>query len=807
MRNLFLLHLILLSSIAFSQVSKVTGKVYNSTNNEALPFVKISVIGQQFGAVSDADGNYLIEGLPAGVYSFKASSSGYQDLIINDITVTISRVVDLDFGMEPFVKEQKEIVVKASPFVPRSESPVSLRTLNATEIERQPGAGRDVSKVLQALPGVASRATFRNDIVIRGGAPGENKFYLDGIEVPNINHFATQGSSGGPVGLLNVNFIREVDFYSGAFPSNRANGLSSVISFKQKDGNSDGLITNFALGSSDAALTFDGPLGKKADFIFSARRSYLQFLFAALQLPFLPTYNDFQYKLNLKLNQKNRITFIGLGALDDFKLNTKVNDKVTDSTTKEFNDYILNNIPTQDQWNYTLGINWLHYSKRSYQNIVVSRNMLKNIATRYAGNIETAENRILDYSSFEAENKFRFEHTVNWKGWKFNTGFGYEYARYNNSTFNRISIQGVPVTIDYTSNLFLSKGSMFAQLSNGSADERLNFSFGLRTDFNNYSSSMSDPREQLSPMFSLTYKINNRLTLNGNMARFHQLPAYTILGFRDNAGELVNKNNKLKYISADHFVVGAAYLTELNSRFSVETFFKKYHNYPFSIKDSISLANLGSDFGVVGNESVTSSSEGRSYGVEFLYQQKLWKGFYGIVAYTYVRSEFIDRYGVYIPSSWDSRNIVSLTGGKRFKNGWELGMRWLFNGGSPYTPYDVETSSLKPVWDVTGQGLFDYSRLNTLREGANHQLNVRVDKKIFLDKFSMNFYLDIQNLYGHKTPVAPYLLVVKDANGNPLTDPNDPSRYLTKTVENTSGIVQPTIGIIIEFTAKKKSVK
>jgi hypothetical protein len=493
--------------------------------------------------------------------------------------------------------------------------------------------------------------------------------------------------------------------------------------------------------------------------------------------------------------------------LDDFKLNTKVNDKVTDSTTKEFNDYILNNIPTQDQWNYTLGVNWLHYSKKSYQNIVVSRNMLKNIATRYAENIEAPENKILDYSSFEAENKFRFEHTVNWKGWKFNTGVGYEYARYNNSTFNRISIQGVPVTIDYTSNLFLSKGSLFAQLSNGSADERLNFSIGLRSDFNNYSSSMSDPREQLSPMFSLTYKLNNRLTLNGNMARFHQLPAYTILGFRDNAGELVNKKNNLKYISADHFVVGAAYLTELNSRFSVETFYKKYHNYPFSIKDSISLANLGSDFGVVGNESVTSTSEGRAYGVEFLYQQKLWKGFYGIVAYTYVRSEFLDKNGVYVPSSWDSRNIISLTGGKRFKKGWELGMRWLFNGGSPFTPYDVETSSLKPVWDVTGQGLFDYNQLNTLREGANHQLNVRVDKKIFLDKFSMNFYLDIQNLYGRKTPVAPYLLVVKDAGGNPVTDPNDPSRYLTKTVENTAGIVQPSLGIIIEFTAKKKSVK
>ena len=121
------------------------------------------------------------------------------------------------------------MTIRANRFQRNVESPLSLKSLNATEIERLPGANRDVSKVIAALPGVASRATFRNDIIIRGGSPGENKFYLDGIEVPNINHFATQGSSGGPVGLLNVNFIREVDFYSGAFPANRANGLSSVI--------------------------------------------------------------------------------------------------------------------------------------------------------------------------------------------------------------------------------------------------------------------------------------------------------------------------------------------------------------------------------------------------------------------------------------------------------------------------------------------------------------------------------------------------------------------------------------------------
>ena len=804
MKTYFSLLLLFISQVSFSQTGKVSGRVYNALNNEAIPFSKVQIINQPKGAVTFDDGTFEINGIEPGVYSFKASATGFVELVVNEITVTNARAINLNFPLELVVQEQEEVTVVANVFQKKSESPVSLRTLNATEIERLPGANRDVSKVLQALPGVASRATFRNDIIIRGGAPSENRFYLDGIEVPNINHFATQGSSGGPVGLLNVNFIREVDFYSGAFPANRANGLSSVIAFKQKDGNTEGLITNFALGSSDVALTLDGPIGKKADFIFSARRSYLQLLFAALQLPFLPTYNDSQFKLNLKLNDKNKLTIIGLGALDDFVLNTKVNDKITDPETLESNEYILGNIPTQDQWNYTFGVNWLHYSKNSYQTVVASRNMLNNRATRYAGNIESEANRLLDYSSFEAENKLRFEHLFIKKGWKLNSGFGYEYARYSNDTYNKIILQGAPIIIDYSSDLFLSKAALFTQLSKGFIKDRLNLSLGLRTDVNNYAASMMNPLDQFSPMFSASYKLNEQISLNANIARFHQLPAYTILGYRNTAGELLNKNNDLKYIRADHFVAGMEYLTKLSSRFTVEGFYKNYSRYPYSIKDSISLANLGSDFGVVGNEAVSSTSTGRAYGLEFLYQQKLFKGFYGVVAYTFVRSEFLDKNAIYVPSSWDSKHIVSLTGGKRFKKGWEVGARWLFSGGSPYTPYDISTSSIKQVWDVTGQGILNYNQLNTQRESNYHQLNVRVDKKLYLKKFNLNFYLDIQNVYAYKTKVAPLLLLVKDANGQPLTDPNDPTRYQTKLIENTSGIVQPTIGFIVEFITKKK---
>ena len=800
-----LLFLIIISpSILMAQGAKVIGRVFNSLNNSPVEFATIKVVNEQKGTVSSEDGTFEIDNLSPGIYSFKATVSGFKAFFVSEVSVTKTRVEFLDFAMEELVLEQQEVVVTASQFIQRKESPVSLKTLNATEIERLPGANRDVSKVIAALPGVASRATFRNDIIIRGGSPGENKFYLDGIEVPNINHFATQGSSGGPVGLLNVNFIREVDFYSGAFPSNRANGLSSVLAFKQKEGNSDGLIANFALGSSDAALTLDGPLGEKANFIFSARRSYLQFLFAALQLPILPTYNDFQYKVNLRVNKKNKVSFIGLGAIDDFNLNSSVNDGVTDPDTRQYNNFILGNLPLQKQWNYALGMNWLHYSKHSYQNFVVSRNLLNNQSIRYKDNIESDENLLLDYSSFEAENKFRFEHTYNKGGWRINAGLGYEFARYFNSTYNNVTVQGFPVVIDYESNLTLNKFSLFSQVSKAYFKEKLSTSFGLRTDFSSYSSSLANPFDQLSPSFSMRYMLSKSFSVSGNLARYHQLPSYTILGYRNQLGDLANKENEIKYIRADHAVLGAEYLTDWKSRFTVEGFYKDYSRYPFSINDSISLANIGSDFGVVGNEEVTSSSRGRSYGFEFLYQQKLLKGFYAILSYTLVNSEFKDKNDSYVPTAWDSKHIVSLTGGKRFKNGWEIGFRWFYSGGSPYTPYDIATSSLKDNWDINGLGIRDYSLLNTRREGNFHQLNIRFDKKWFFDKFSLNFYLDLQNAYAFKAKLAPVLLVDTDADGNPIEDSQDPTRYQTKLIDNASGIIQPTLGIVIEFKLSKK---
>ena len=310
---------------------------------------------------------------------------------------------------------------------------------------------------------------------------------------------------------------------------------------------------------------------------------------------------------------------------------------------------------------------------------------------------------------------------------------------------------------------------------------------------------MNNLLKQISPRISFSYNLTSAITLNANTGLYYQLPAYTVLGYRDNTGNLVNKDNGVEYIRAYHIVAGTEFISRKNLKVSVEGFMKFFSQYPFLLRDSISLANQGSDFGVIGNEAVVSTSVGRSYGIEFLLQQKLFKGFYGLMTYTFVRSEFRDKHNDWVPSSWDNIHIFNITAGKTFKKNWEVGMKWRFSLGSPYTPYNVPLSSDIAAWNVTQHGLSDYNLLNTKRLPPFHELDVRIDKKYFLKKFNLNFYIDVQNVYNSKAVGIPILDVVRDSNGNPLTDPSDPTKYLTHLLDNKSGNVLPTIGVVVEF--------
>lgn len=792
MKKIILLSIVVLAfcTSLLAQQASLKGRVIDAQSNEPLPFVNVVVVGTTIGGVTDDNGNFQINGLKPGFVRVQASFIGYHTALSSEVEVSNAKVASLEIRMEKRDTQLDEVKVTASPYRKTEESPVSLKTIGIAEIEKSPGANRDISKVIQSFAGVLSSPSFRNDIIIRGGGPSESRFYLDGVEVPNINHFATQGASGGAVGILNADLIREVNYYSGAFPSNRGNALSGVFEFGQVDGNSDKLRVKGSLGASEVSATFDGPLSDKTTFIVSARRSYLKFLFTALKLPFLPTFNDMQFKVKTRLNAKNELTFIGLGSVDVNELNLDI--KNPDDQQR----YILSQLPENNQWSYTVGAVYKHFRPNSYQTLVVSRNHLNNTITKYLENNQSSEsNKILDYVSEEQENKIRFENNMRMDGFKANIGANVDFAKYTNATMQRRFYNGNVLNVNYDTDLNLVKYGIFGQVSHEFLAERLTLSAGFRMDGNNYSSEMNNLLKQFSPRVSASYQLDPKWSLNLNSGRYYQLPPYTAMGYQQNS-VLVNKHN-LKYISVDHFIGGVEFKPATAMQFSLEGFLKNYRNYPFSVNDQISLANKGADYGVIGDEAVTSTSKGRAYGAEF--QARVSSAKYSMnLSYTLVRSEFQDGGGRYLVSAWDSKHILSMTGTAALKRNWQVGGRFRFVGGLPYTPWDLDRSSLVTAWNLQGGPYLDNSKLNANRFGVFHQLDIRVDKSYYLKKTTLKFYIDIQNFYNYQSQSQDLVLREQDASGNFVTTDNG-ARYVLRTVKNTSGTVLPTIGVQVEF--------
>ena len=776
---------------SYGQNGKIRGKVIDKNTNEPIAFANVILEGTQIGSVSDLDGVFKFTGLKPGFVRLQVSFVGYNKVLSDEIQLTNAKEVYLEIFLEPSGKELETVTITVSPFIKSKEAPISMQKIGLSDIENNPGSNRDISKVIQSFPGVGSLGNNRNDILIRGGGPAENSYYLDDIEIPTINHFATQGASGGAVGIINADFLQSVDFYSGSFPAKYNNALSSAFDFKFTEGNKEKQRFRATVGASELALTADGPLGKKSSYIFSVRRSYLQFLFKAIGLPFLPTYNDYQLKFKINFNTKNELRIISLGSLDNMILNTDIKNPTEAQT------YILSFLPVYQQWSYTIGGVYKHFSKNSIQTLVLSRNMLNNANFKYPENDESKE-KTFDYISREIENKIRFEHSLTKAGYKLSFTANSEFAKYTNETKQRIVFGNQVIKLNYSSKLDMIKYGASAQLSKDYLKEKLSLSLGVRMDGNNYSSSMSNPLQQLSPRFSARYKLAPKWSLLFNTGIYYRLPAYTSLGYRDSNDVLVNKNNGIKYIGVKHLVGGVQYDVSENILFTVEGFYKQYSNYPFSVKDSVCLANLGADYGVIGAEEIKSISEGRAYGMEFMNRYRINNKLNFIFSYTYFFSEYKDKNNKYVASSWDSRHLLTITGSYTFKKNWMIGAKWRYVGALPVTPYDLETSSIKNYWDTQGRAFADYNQLNSERLKPSHQLDIRVDKKFFFKKWSLMLYMDIQNAYNFQSESQDYVVRETDANGNYILTDNG-TKYKLKSIESISGTVVPSIGIMLEF--------
>lgn len=791
-KSIILFFLLFQSITAFSQKGIIKGRAYNAKNNAPLEFATIQIEGTTTASTSDLDGNFIFMGIEPGFKRLIVQSIGFEKTLSAEIQVQGNQTVFVDIPINENTVNLQEVTIRQNLNAKRIESPISVLSVGVQEIEKSAGANRDVSKVIQSLPGVGATDPNRNDLIVRGGGPSENVFYLDGIEIPVINHFATQGSSGGTVGVINPDFVREINFYTGAFPANRGNALSSVMEIKQKDGSQDRIHTKLSIGASDAALTMDGPIGKKSTFIVSARQSYLQFLFAAIGLPFLPTYNDFQLKYKYQIDKKNEISFIGIGAIDDMVLNTGIKNPT------ESQSYLLSYLPTYKQWNYTVGTVYKHYADTHFDTWVLSRNMLRNTNFKYLNNDETLA-KTSDYKSDEAENKLRFERNYPDLPIKLSFGGGLKYSHYTNQTSRSIYMGGITSKLNYSTTINLFGYQAFIQASKKLMDNRLKLSLGINVAGLNYNDNMRNPLNQFSPRLSASYPITDKLDLNANIGRYALQPAYTTLGYKNAAGIFVNQNENLTYTISNQAIAGLEYRPMEKVKMTLEGFYKGYEKYPFSVADGLSTASKGTNFGQVGDEEIVSTGKGRAYGVEFLAKIMEMKKMNLTLTYTYFRSEFTDAAGNYIPSSWDTKHLLNLIASYKLPKDWNVAVRWRFVGGAPYTPTDLVASSQKVVWNVTHQAVLDYSKFNSERLPNAHQLDLRVDKEFYFKKWVLNLYTDIQNVYNFKTQGAP-IYTNLDTNGNVIPDINgDATKQGLRTLESFGGTILPTIGIIIKI--------
>ena len=789
-----LLTLLLFSNILFSllqaqPVHQIKGTVIEKNSRQPLEFINVMILGLNKGGVTNAEGHFTIEQVPPGIYRLQVTAIGYKSVTTPEYILS-TKDLNISIEMEENLTELAGVTVTASPFRRDLESPVSLRIIGLQEIEKSPGANRDISRIVQSYPGVAfSPIGYRNDLIVRGGSPSENRFYLDGVEIPNINHFSTQGASGGPVGILNADLIREVNFYTGAFPTDRGNALSSVLDFKLRDGDMEHNSLKATLGASEVSLASNGHIGKKTSYLVSVRQSYLQFLFDMLDLPFLPTFTDAQFKLKTRFNEQNELTVLGLGGIDNMRLNTKADS--------EDNEYILSYLPKIKQETFTLGAVYRHYAGPHMQSVVVSHSYLNNRNTKYRQNDESIpENLMLRLRSTEQETKFRFENNSSFRNWKVNLGVNLDYSQYTNTTFQK-AYTNQAQTFDYHTYLGMMRWGLFGTISYSSMDERFTASLGLRADANNYSSAMKSLSDQLSPRISLSYQLAEHWFVSGNAGLYYQLPPYTALGFKDNNGMYVNKYN-LRYMKVSQESLGISWRKGDTFEVSVEGFYKDYDKIPLSVADGIPLTCKGNDYGVIGNELLTSTAQGRSYGAELLLKWLIAKKLNLASSFTLFKSEYrTDKESEYIASAWDNRFIFNLRGTYNLPRHWSVGMKVSCIGGAPYTPYNADKSSLVTAWNAQGKPYYDYTRYNEERLPAFTQVDIRIDKTFYLKRCMLGFYIDLQNIAGSKLKQADVLMstgVIKNPDA-PIAE----QRYVMKSLKQESGTLLPTLGITFEY--------
>lgn len=722
-----LILIFLFSALVYSQDKGViNGKVTDKETQNPVPDAAVTILNTDLKTVTDAAGNFQFLNVPLRTYEIKITCLGYDAFIHTDVVVNSSRPADVQVELLPSNIKTEQIDVEGKYFQRSTDVSTSSYNLDFEEVRRAPGAVEDISRMLQIMPGVSSANDGRNDLIVRGGSPAENLTMIDGIEIPNVNHFPTQGSSSGPIGMINVKFIDNVNFSTGGFSARYGDKLSSVMDIKFRDGYRKRILSDINLSTAGFGGIFEGPLfTKKGSFILSVRKSYLNLIQGAIRLAAVPDYWDFNLKAAYDIDKNTRLSLIGLGGLDKISFAGE-SDEISDE-----NPY---GKAEGNQQQFTAGLNLKKLFKKGYWQNIAANSTSYAFYTNY--DLKT-DDLLFRYKSFESDYNFKSElfYRLNSSN-NIIAGGSFRYIRFRNETFyaadtstfgNPIPEANINVENTYR------KAAGYFQYTLKLPGNKVIVNAGARVDyFSGIKKNIS-----VSPRIGLSYSIFQNTTLSASTGIYYQAPEYIWLSSDP-------RNDELKYVRSVHYVAGIEHLFTPELRLSVEAYKKDYSDYPVStVIPTYVLISGGTENGpnLMYGQAV-SAGYGYSRGIDISLHKKLTgNGFYGMLNYSLSESKVTALEGGQRPASFDYRHNITIIAGYQITNDWLVGIKLRYTTGRPYTPFDVNASI------VSGRGIADFSNFNGARYKDYNRVDLRVDKKWNFRNLSIVTYIELQNTF------------------------------------------------------------
>jgi hypothetical protein len=719
----------------FSQnqpTGNLEGVIVDKSNKLALIGANIYSLHKNLGTTSDENGDYILSELPVGTYTFQFSYLGYEKVTKTDVIIRSDRTTYVNIELKSSAVELNDVVVESGYFTEVDDKPLGTVNFSSEEIRRAPGSAGDVSRILFGLPSLAKVNDSRNSLIVRGGSPIENSFYIDNIEIPNINHFPVEGSSDGPIGLLNVDFIEDVNFYSGGFSPIYGDRLSSIMEISFREGSKDQFNSQLNLSMQGVGASVEGPISNYGTYMASGNIAYLDLILDESETGgAIPNYGDGQAKVVFNLNDKNKLTLLEVFSWD--RINLKYENAIETESTNVYG--------RTDGKTNAAGLNWQHiWGNAGYSNTSISHTYFD-----YKRNYLETKSRNQLFINNSKENNLRFRN-VNY--YKLNKQNNFEFgidAEYNFSNFDLFygaweDHYGNPtpeLSVDKKLNTF--KGAVFFEQKIQLFDY-LKLNLGGRLDYFEYNDNLN-----LSPRISLSYNFKNGIALSASAGIFTQEIPENFL--------IQNENFKdLKTPTANHFIVGLSKILGGSTKLSLEGYYKAYQNFPINpAQPNVFIFDQSMIDGIfLNHEKLVDDGEAFSAGIELMIQKKLASDFYGMASASYSKTRYKDLNGVWHDRIYDNIFNLNIEGGYIPNDEWEFKLRWIYAGGAPYTPFDIEKST------QLNRGIWDTDNINNKRLPDYHSLNIRVDKRFYFSGSSLIVYLSVWNAYGREN-IAQYI--------------------------------------------------